>query len=196
MSDYGPAHWDEKYAAQATVWGAAPNIWVEQEVRDLPSGRALDLACGEGRNALWLDSLGWQVRAVDFSPVAVAKGRSRPSGVEWVVADVTTYVSPAPVDLALLCYLQVPAAHRRAAVRHAAEALDPGGRLLVVAHHTRNRTDGTGGPQRDEVLYTPEGVAADLDGTGLHIDKAIEVLRPVEGADRPAIDTLVLATAP
>jgi SAM-dependent methyltransferase len=196
MSDFGPEHWDERYAAHETVWGAAPNRWVEQEVRDLPPGRALDLACGEGRNALWLDSLGWQVRAVDFSAVAVDKGRGRPSGVEWVVADVTTYSSPAPVDLALLCYLQVPAEDRRAAVRHAAEALAPGGRLLVVAHHTRNRTDGTGGPQRDEVLYTPEDIAADLDGTGLRIDKGTDALRPVDGADRPAIDTLVLATAP
>jgi hypothetical protein len=68
--------------------------------------------------------------------------------------------------------------------------------LLVIAHHTRNRTEGTGGPQRDEVLYTPADIAADLVGAGLRIEKGTEVLRPVEGADRPAIDTLVLATAP
>lgn len=196
MSDFDSSFWDERYAAKETVWGAAPNRWVEQEVRDLPPGRALDLACGEGRNALWLDGLGWRVRAVDFSAVAIDKGRHRPSGVEWVVADVTAYDSPEPVDLALLCYLQVPAPDRRAALRHAAGALAPAGRLLVIAHHTRNRTDGTGGPQDDAVLYTPDDVAADLDGTGLRIDKGAEVLRPVDGAERPAIDTLVLATAP
>lgn len=193
MSDFDAAFWDERYAAHDSVWGPAPNRWVEQEVRDLPPGRALDLACGEGRNALWLDSLGWRVRAVDFSKVAVEKGRSQPNGVEWVVADVTTYESPEPVDLALLCYLQVPAAERRAVIRRAADALDPGGRLLVIAHHSRNPADGTGGPQNPAVLYTEDGVAADLDGTGLAVERADEVLRPVEGADRPAIDVLVRA---
>jgi SAM-dependent methyltransferase len=193
VSDFDAAFWDERYAAHDSVWGPAPNRWVEQEVRDLPPGRALDLACGEGRNALWLDSLGWRVRAVDFSKVAVEKGRSQPNGVEWVVADVTTYESPEPVDLALLCYLQVPAAERRAVIRRAADALDPGGRLLVIAHHSRNPADGTGGPQNPAVLYTEDGVAADLDGTGLAVERADEVLRPVEGADRPAIDVLVRA---
>jgi SAM-dependent methyltransferase len=190
---FDAAFWDDRYAEHETVWGAAPNRWVEQEVRDLPPGRALDLACGEGRNALWLDSLGWRVRAVDFSKVAIEKGRSQPSGVEWVVADVTTYESPEPVDLALLCYLQVSAAERRAVLRRAAEALAPGGRLLVIAHHSRNPTDGTGGPQNPAVLYTEDGVTADLDGTGLTVERAEEVLRPVDGADRPAIDVLVRA---
>jgi SAM-dependent methyltransferase len=193
VSDFDAAFWDVRYAAHDSVWGPAPNRWVEQEVRDLPAGRALDLACGEGRNALWLDSLGWRVRAVDFSQVAIDKGRSRPNGVEWVVADVTTYESAEPVELALLCYLQVPAAERRAILRRAAAALDPGGRLLVIAHHSRNPADGTGGPQNPAVLYTEDGVVGDLDGTGLTVERADEVLRPVEGADRPAIDVLVRA---
>jgi SAM-dependent methyltransferase len=193
MTTWGPAEWDERYAAHETVWGADPNRWVEQEVGDLPPGRALDLACGEGRNALWLDALGWRVRAVDFSKVAVDKGRSRPSGVEWVVADATTYSSPEPVDLALLCYLQVPAGDRGAALRHAAGAIAPGGVLLVVAHHSRNLEHGTGGPQDPAVLYSEDDVASDLAGTGLTIETAGEVLRPVEGADRPAIDLLARA---
>lgn len=193
MSDYGAAHWDERYAAQPTVWGAGPNRWVEQELADATPGRALDLACGEGRNALWLDSLGWQVSAVDFSSVAIEKGRSQPSGVDWVVADVTTYESPTPVDFALMCYLQVPAADRRAVLNRAAEALVPGGRLLVVAHHTRNRTNGTGGPQDPAVLYGEDDVAAHLVHTGLTLESAAQVLRPVAGAHRPAIDLLVRA---
>jgi len=193
MSDYGPSHWDERYAAQPTVWGAAPNRWVEQELADLTPGRALDLACGEGRNALWLDSLGWQVCAVDFSSVAIDKGRSRASGIDWVVADVTTYESPTPVDIALICYLQVPAAARRAVLQHAADALVAGGRLLLVAHHTRNLTDGTGGPQDPAVLYSEDDVAAHLTGTHLTLESAGQVLRPVDGAARPAIDLLVRA---
>ena len=69
------AEWDARYAAADLVWTAAPNRWVEAEFADLRPGRALDLACGEGRNVLWLAGRGWQVTAVDFSGVALAKGR-------------------------------------------------------------------------------------------------------------------------
>jgi SAM-dependent methyltransferase len=192
--------WDERYRASETVWGAAPNRWVEQELTDLPPGSALDLACGEGRNAVWLAQRGWQVTAVDFSAVGLAKGTelARRAGVgqpiEWVHADVTRYTASRPVDLALLCYLQLPADARRAAVRNAAAALAPGGTLLVVGHDSRNLTDGAGGPPDPAVLFTAADIAADLAGTGLTVERAEEVLRPVEGADRPAIDALLRAT--
>lgn len=188
------AAWNERYAAAELVWGAPPNRWVAEELTGAAAGRALDLACGEGRNALWLAAHGWQVTAVDFSAVAIGKARDLDTRqlVTWVEADATTYLSE-PVDLVLLCYLQLPAAERRLAVRSAAAALAPGGLLLVVAHDSRNLTDGTGGPQYAPVLYTAADVAADLDGSGLTIERATEVLRPVEGADRPAIDALLRA---
>src|SRR5207244_12631949 len=68
--------WDERYRSAELVWGVRPNRWVERELADLPPGRALDLACGEGRNALWLAARGWQVTAVDFSAVALDKARA------------------------------------------------------------------------------------------------------------------------
>lgn len=193
MPDFDATFWNDRYAASPSLWGAGPNRWVEQEVADLPPGRALDLACGEGRNAIWLARRGWQVTAVDISSVALAKGAAQAPEVEWVEADVSTYTAATPVDLALLCYLQVSAPTRRATVRGAAAALAPGGTLLVVAHDSRNLGDGTGGPQDPDVLYTAADVTADLDGTGLVVERGGEVLRPVEGADRPAIDALVRA---
>jgi SAM-dependent methyltransferase len=196
------AGWDERYRAAELVWGAAPNRWVEREVAGLRPGDALDLACGEGRNAIWLAGRSWRVTAVDFSAVAIAKAQQleareleKPS-IAWVVADATEFTAPQPVDLALLCYLQLPAGERRAAVRHAAQALAPGGVLLVIAHDSRNLTDGTGGPQDASVLYTAADVADDLDGLGLTVEKAEEALRPVEGAGRPAVDALLRASRP
>jgi SAM-dependent methyltransferase len=193
------ASWDDRYRATDLVWGLAPNRWVEQEVAALPPGRALDLACGEGRNAVWLAARGWRVTAVDFSAVGLDKGRALEqrelgtSAIEWIVADATTYVAPQPVDLALLCYLQLPGPERRAAVRVAAQALAAGGTLLVIGHDSRNRIDGTGGPPDPAVLFTAADVAGDLDGLGLTIESAGEVLRPVDGAERPAIDALLRA---
>jgi SAM-dependent methyltransferase len=199
MPSFESEYWDERYRALPSVWGAAPNRWVEQEVADLAPGTALDLACGEGRNAIWLSGRGWRVIGVEFSPVALQKaaeaerhavGESR---VEWVEADATTYRPASPVDLALICYLQLPQAQRRAAVQSAAESLAPGGTLLVVGHDTRNLTDGTGGPQDAAVLFTGADIEADLADTGLTIERSGEVLRPVNGAARPAIDALVRA---
>ena len=62
------AGWDERYAATELVWSAAPNQFVEEALADLPPGRALDLACGEGRNARWLAALGWQVTGAGLLP--------------------------------------------------------------------------------------------------------------------------------
>jgi SAM-dependent methyltransferase len=193
------ADWDARYRAQELVWGVAPNRWVAQELSDLAPGRALDVACGEGRNALWLAARGWQVTAVEFSAVALDKARalekSQPGvgAVHWVLADATSYHAEEPVDVALLCYLQLPAPERRLAVRAAADALAAGATLLVVAHDSRNLADGTGGPQYPQVLYTAQDVVEDLRGTDLTVERAAEVLRPVDGAERPAIDCLVRA---
>jgi len=198
------AEWDARYAAADLVWTAAPNRWVEAELADLPPGRALDLACGEGRNALWLAGRGWQVTAVDFSSVALAKGRhaaqaagdGRADRIEWVEADLLAY-QPAEggYDAVLLAYLQLAADQRRVVVSRAATALAEGGSVLVVAHEAANLTRGVGGPPDPAVLYTADDVRADLGASGvpLRIDRAEQVLRPVDGQPRPAIDLLVRA---
>jgi 2-polyprenyl-3-methyl-5-hydroxy-6-metoxy-1,4-benzoquinol methylase len=58
--------WDERYTASELLWSATPNQFVAAELSDLAPGRAVDLAAGEGRNALWLAERGWHVTAVDF----------------------------------------------------------------------------------------------------------------------------------
>jgi SAM-dependent methyltransferase len=180
--------WDERYAASDLVWSATPNQFVASELEDLRPGRALDLAAGEGRNALWLADHGWDVTAVDFSLVGLSKGREIQSGharsrdlhVEWVHADVLEY-DPAPVtfDLALLAYLQLTSGQRRTAVRRAFSALREGGTLFVVAHDSTNLTEGTGGPQDASVLYTAADVLDDLDDERFDVERAERVPRVV-----------------
>jgi SAM-dependent methyltransferase len=166
--------WNERYAARELVWSAEPNRFVAEVVGPLPPGRALDLACGEGRNAIWMAEQGWRVSAVDFSDVAVAKGkelaerRREPSGapldVDWRCADVTRWQPPARAfDLGLLGYRQLPADDLAAGLARARAALAPGGRLLVIGHARRNLDEGVGGPQDPAVLYEPEDVLASLE---------------------------------
>jgi SAM-dependent methyltransferase len=199
MGDVDAAGWDERYRASASVWGAEPNRWVAEQLSDLQPGIAVDLACGEGRNAVWLAARGWRVYAIDFSTVALEKGRELERqhppqiAVAWLAGDVTETVPPEPVDLALICYLQLPADARRAAVRAAAESLAPGGTLLVIGHDSRNLAEGTGGPQDPSVLFTAADIADDVADLGLRIVQAGEALRPVDGADRPAVDALFRA---
>ncbi len=194
--------WDQRYADTPLVWSAGPNQFLVGEVADLPRGRALDLACGEGRNALWLAEQGWQVTGTDFSPVAIDKARQRADqrdlDVAFEVADATDGAPDGRYDLVIVFYLQLPAEQRRAAHRNAAAALAPGGTLLIVGHDRDNLERGTGGPSSPEVLLDVDGVLADLEGTGLEVERAKQVTRDVEQEDgtvATAIDCLVRARA-
>ena len=188
--------WDERYAEPTLLWSATPNRFLVREAEDLRPGRALDLACGEGRNALWLAELGWHVTAVDFSSVAIGKARERATraraDIDFVCADLLEYEpETASYELVVLLYLQLPAEERRLVLARAAAALAPGGTFLLVGHDLLNLTEGVGGPRDPRVLYTPDDIVAEL--PGLEIEKAERVPRDVEDADRPAIDALVRA---
>lgn len=177
--------WDQRYAASELVWSREPNQFVAAELADLTPGTAVDLAAGEGRNALWLASRGWSATAVDFSQVALDKG-ARIAGdldVAWVCADATTWQPAEPVDLVVMAYFQVPADDRRRAVRSAATMLRPGGTLLLVAHDSTNLAEGTGGPQDPAVLMTAEDVLSDLEGIEVEVLRAERIARDVSSAD-------------
>lgn len=188
--------WDERYASSELIWSRQPNVFVERELTGLRPGHALDLGCGEGRNAIWLAGQGWQVTAIDFSFVAINKARRLSAtaevAVDWRVDDVLTAELPRHLDLVLVAYLQLPAHERREALRRGFAALRPGGTLLVVAHDSSNLSDGTGGPPDASVLYTADEAAADLAGLDPQIEQAAVVDREVEG-ERPAKDALLRA---
>jgi len=177
--------WDERYAATDLVWSAGPNQFVERELAELQPGRALDLACGEGRNACWLAGRGWQVVAMDFSSVAIDKGRRLSDRVDWQVGDALSTPLPADLDLVLIAYLQVPAQERATVVRRSYDALAEGGSLFVVAHDSTNLTEGTGGPQDPTVLYTAEDVLEDLADATAKVVCAERVARTVTAPDDP-----------
>ena len=194
--------WDERYAETELVWSAGPNAFVARELTGHPVGRALDLAAGEGRNALWLAEQGFEVEAVEFSEVALDKARTiaeqRGLALTYTRADLTAELDLEPADLVLIAYLHLARAQERDVLRRAAALVAPGGTFLLVAHARRNLTDGVGGPPDAELLPTPEDITGALDGTGLELLHAGEVTREVEveGATRTAIDVLVRAERP
>jgi SAM-dependent methyltransferase len=191
------AEWDRRYAGKDLVWGTGANVWVQRETDGIPPGSALDLACGEGRNSIWLASLGWTVTGVDFSSEAIRKAETLAQGapVTWLCADATTLHLAASYDLVLVVYLQLPRRERAAALTAAWAALAPGGTLLVIAHDTRNLNEGVGGPQDPAALYSAEEVRDIIRAVdpSLIVERCEAVLRPVPAADRPAIDALFRA---
>jgi SAM-dependent methyltransferase len=194
--------WDERYAAREYVWDVTPNQFVERYLTGLTPGRAIDLAAGEGRNAIWLARQGWQVTAVDFSQVGLDKARRLATehgladAVELVEADALVYEPPARVDLVVIAYLQIPSAQQRVVLEHAAAWLRPGGTLFIVAHDRSNVQSGHGGPADPDVCYDVATTAEAL--PGLEIVSAEVVRREVETDDGPrsALDTLVMARRP
>lgn len=192
--------WNERYRQKDLVWTAEPNRFVVEAVSGLEPGTALDLAAGEGRNAVWLALQGWEVTAVDFSDVAVGKARdlaarSGVSGIDVRVEDLLVWSPPERAfDLVILVYLQIPSPGRERAWRSAAGAVAPGGRLVVVGHDSDNLERGYGGPQHPDALYTAADVLATLDER-FEVERAEQVIRVVENETgrHEAIDNIVVA---
>lgn len=190
--------WNARYAGSELLWTAEPNRRFASVVEGLEPGRALDLACGEGRNAVWLAEQGWRVTGVDFSDVALAKAEQLASGrgveVEWVLADVLEYAPKrGAFALVAVLYLQLPHEELANVLRTAVDALARDGVLIVLGHDTTNLTEGYGGPRDASVLFTPENVVQHLQG--LVVERAEKVPRTVtlEDGEATAIDALVRA---
>lgn len=170
--------WDDRYQATDRLWSAEPNTFVADRLADREPGVGLDLASGEGRNAIWLAERGWEMTAVDFSSVAIERGRKHSAEVEFVVADVLNWQPERSYDLVLIAYLHLVLADFEPLIRRAATWLRPGGELFMVGHDRTNIEHGVGGPQYPEVLWEIEEILPWLEG--LDIVEAGVVEREVE----------------
>ena len=193
--------WNKRYSENDLVWGWQPNELLVKEVSSLQPGRSLDMACGEGRNAIWLAQLGWKSTGIDFASEGLKKGMqmAETSGVtvEWVEADLREWEPPkSTYDLIVSLYVHMMPDELTKVHRNAVTALAPGGTMIVIGHDLTNLTDGYGGPPFPDVLFTPERTAQDLDP--LIVEKAESAKRIVKTDDgeRVAIDTLVRAHKP
>lgn len=133
--------WDEFYSGDGRVWSGKVNVQLAEITADLAPGRALDLGCGEGADAIWLAEDGWQVVAVDVSAnalqraCAAAQERQVISRIRFERHDLSTSFPAGRFDLVSAQFLHSPVPlDREAALRRAADAVAVGGRLLIVDH--------------------------------------------------------------
>jgi SAM-dependent methyltransferase len=134
------AEWDARYDEHdGAMWSGRPNGRLLAEVAGLPPGRALDVGCGEGADAIWLARRGWTVTAIDISDLAVRRARAAAeltgAAVEWICGDVLQTAFPArSFDLVSMQYPALPKAAGEVAVRTLLDTVRPGGLLIAVYH--------------------------------------------------------------
>ena len=165
------AFWNARYASSSELWSGNPNPQLTAEVADPEPGRALDVGCGEGADAIWLASRGWLVTAVDISTVALARAAARAAGagadiaqrITWLHADVTTWAPPAIYALVSAQFMHLPSELRDLLHRRLAACVAPGGSLLIVGHHPSDLQTTARRPQTPGLLFAPADVAAILD---------------------------------
>lgn len=196
--------WNKRYEAADNIWSITPNQFVVEYLSDLPAGSVIDLAGGEGRNALWFASRGWQAENADFSPVALKKFNERAAQEGLSESCVATCIDAtsaeatfalAPVDLGMIIYLQIDAEGLAKSIELLADAIKPQGTFFGVWHARENLNGGFGGPQDPAVLPTQDELRTACKRAGL-ADPLIEIkhrIVQIDGAQRTAIDVVVLA---
>ncbi|MFP5335586.1 MAG: sucrase ferredoxin [Actinomycetes bacterium] len=185
----GVQGWDEAYATGEV--DASPSPTVVEALAGLAPGRALDLAAGAGRHTVWLAERGWQVTALDFSPVGVTRGHAATEAadlaVDWHVGDARHWEPPAghAYDLVLVAYAALPDV-----VRRASAWLAPGGRVVVVGHSVRNLTEGVArGPKDPRLMHSLEALRDSA--SGLDVERLDEVTRSTDKG--PIVEAVLVA---
>lgn len=167
-------YWDERYGGAASIWSGNPNQRLVEQASDLAPGRALDVGCGEGADAIWLARRGWQVTAVDVSSVALERAAQLAASagpevshrIAWRQADLRVWApEPSSYDLVSAHFMYLPQPALRALHGSLAAAVRPGGTLLIVGHDPTDLHKRPREPQMAELMYTATDVAAVLEAT-------------------------------
>ena len=197
--------WVKKYDTEAFVYTKDVNQFVVELCSPLQSGTAIDVAGGEGRNAVWLAERGWRVEVIDFAPNALAKAESLAAERGVAARVVTTEASAldftarlAPVDLAVVAYLHIYSHQLAQALRQTLAALKPGGHLMGVWHALENLKHNSHGPQNPDSLPSVESLAALCKELGLEVltlENRDGFVRTDEGP-KPSVTVVLLAQKP
>ncbi len=162
--------WNEAYQQDAEHT-AVPDRVLHEEIRTLLPGRALDIGCGTGENALFLARHGWDVTGIDWCDQAVflAERAAWKEGVQirFEIADAAEWSTQKPFDLVLVAYALPPGGHGVAVIRQASRALAPGGTLIIADWHQSmaDRWECSGCE-----LHTPDRIVAAV--SGLEVERA------------------------
>ena len=159
--------WDTRYNSDTFVYGKDPNVFFASALEKLDPGRILLPGEGEGRNAVYAALMGWEVDAFDQSSVARIKAgflmKEKGVQINYQVCELSDYnFQKEYYDVIGLVYIHLPPAGRKMLHRQAAEALKPGGRIILEAFHTSQLGNPTGGPRVPDMLFDKNTLLEDF----------------------------------
>ena len=172
------AGWEERYRARPAIWSGRPNPQLVAEAERLTPGRALDIGCGEGADAVWLAERGWHVTAVDIAATALqraaeqaaTRGADLADRITWTHADLReSPPAEGAYDLVSSQFMHLPGEARRKLFARLAAAVAPGGTLLIVGHHPSDLRTTVHRMHFPDMMFTAEEVAAALDPTAWEV---------------------------
>ena len=171
--------WDERYSEPGYAYGTEPNKFLASVAERIPRGRVLCLAEGEGRNAVYLAGLGYDVTAVDTSTVGLAKAEALASNlevtIETVIADLADFeIEPVAWQGVVSIFCHLPPVVRAALHERCLRGLAPGGVFVLEGFTPRQLELGTGGPKSRELLMELEIIRQELPGLRFEIAREIE----------------------
>ncbi|MEO0023735.1 MAG: hypothetical protein RL196_176 [Actinomycetota bacterium] len=182
------SYWDAKFDTDDYIYTTVVNRFVKEYCEPLiakqPKGKMIDLAGGEGRNAIWFSEQGWQSENIDWSKKALSKSlklaeeRGVPSLHFAHIADATGFESVlTPVDIGVVAYLQIAQEDLADALYTLVDNVRPGGHILGVWHSRDNLAEDYRGPQDPAVMPTVESLTEICE----ELDVEIEVLTNRDG---------------
>jgi cyclopropane fatty-acyl-phospholipid synthase-like methyltransferase len=189
--------WDQRFASEEYVFGTAPNVFLASQSQWFKPGiRVLDVACGEGRNAVWLAQQGCEVVAIDISPVAIEKARrlaaERRVHVAFELVDVRNWRwPPSAFDAVVSVFIQFAAPAERAQLFTGfVTTLRPDGVLVLQGYTPKQLQYKTGGPPQVEHMYTQAMLREAVAGLEIvHVREHDDVLS--EGTKHVGLSALI-----
>jgi len=198
MTERPPTRWDERYARDEYLFGVEPNDFLAEVAPRIPQGKVLCLADGEGRNGVYVASLGHKVTSIDASNVASSKAlqlaEQKGVAIDAIVADLREYdLGEASWDCVVSIFFHMPPDMRRDMHGRVERAIKPGGHLILEAYTPKQLEYRTGGPPTVELLQTLEILKEDFPGlTFIHaVEKERDVYEGVGHAGHAAVVQLL-----
>ncbi len=159
--------WNERYSKEEYAYGKSPNKFFETELEKLTPGKLLLPGEGEGRNAVFAASIGWEVEAVDQSEAGKKKAlklaEERNTKINYLLDDITTF-SPKEnyYDVVGLVFVHLPEELRKPFYKKLIASLKPGGKLILETFEKEQANKNSGGPKEPEQLQSLEEVIEDF----------------------------------
>jgi SAM-dependent methyltransferase len=174
--------WNARYSTPGYAYGTEPNDFLAAVAARIPPGRVLSIADGEGRNGVYLATLGYDVTSVDSSSVGLAKAQrlaaQRGVHITTVFADLADYeIAPQSWEGIVSIFCHLPPPLRRRVHEQVVRGLAPGGLYVLEAYSVNQLRHGTGGPTSVELLLTLDTLRTELEE--LELLHAVEIERDI-----------------